>query len=435
MRRFLRGFFTFLLVAVVISVFISNTIFDEDYPILELDLDRFSDTRNQALENVDFAVDLVHTTQYNYLWLTGKGDPGYNFLPVDVNFLRKLKSNAIVLSLSHLPVFNEKQEIRQDYAEALKRYYHSVRLSDEAREDEMKSLKIALIWLRPLTGFAEKQEARAVDFLFQQMRFAHGLQKEGGSMLLTCSLALPGVSERAIVQSRFARIVFEALRRLEKEEPAHNQRLLLVNAYEKDNLCRSGGELIQLLRKIVDQNNISGAPIRNIGKKIGIAIDVAALFAIWQDRGLPFYKNRQGDPLSQAQWVEEISKEFTERDFQGAIVKRHIKALLVSYYDPNRQKVGELPYHYPFSRAQDSHRALDQLRLVLKLYELSSLRSDEGGTVVLQVPLRELFPVVHRTIKPLARAWNLYLMKDGADRWEYVYSFELVRRYLSTYVR
>ena len=93
--------------------------------------------------------------------------------------------------------------------------------------------------------------------------------------------------------------------------------------------------------------------------------------------------------------------------------------------------------HLPYTRFEKPRYAINQLRFLEKIYELSNIGEEGRGFIVLSIPREMLFPALHTTVKlaiaKLKKNYTkkFYLKQNGAQRWEQIYSLRVVRNYLA----
>lgn len=425
MKRILRGAFSLLLFLIIASFLLSNIVFQERFEKLELDLGELPPAIKNQPRKLSFAVDFAHTSQYDYVFLQKKGGRSsaniHAFLPIDINLMSKLKTDFFVVNLNHLPVFLENGEIRKDYILSLKAYYDSVQIPIQ---EDPKKLKLAAVrFINPLSDISYVL-GKPENFLIQQFKIAN-LFYQGqttGMVILPCGEIFDSKINKDTQLYQLAKQIFDSWRLAEKESEVKLQVLLLNSpGFANLALCQSLKD-IQILVKQIRQLNVAlNQPIRGIEDRLGVALDIAALYRVWYDRSSPHYKDKKNQPLSYTAFWEEVKKELIDNSNRPLV-----KFILASFYSKD-EKDG---YHLPFSRSRDTRTLLEQLKFLAQVVQFAEF-SPENGFLSLEIPLRELFPIVHRFAKPLAKAWGLYRKPNGADKSEFIYSQELIEKYLA----
>ena len=72
-----------------------------------------------------------------------------------------------------------------------------------------------------------------------------------------------------------------------------------------------------------------------------------------------------------------------------------------------------------------------QVQMLLDIYDFSALGLEGETFIALEMPARQKFPVLHMTVRPLARKLGFEEKKDGSDISEIEKSLLLVRSTLA----
>ncbi len=458
MNKLVRSFVTFLTVVVIGSVVVSFFM-DEHYETTEIKIPGAGAALQSRLRATQFALPLVDISGYNYHWLATRlgrqNELNRAYTAVDANFMRKLGIYSTVFDMNSVALLRVDNTLMREKVQELAHYYNSLRLPDRVQED--RPVKVSLAESRLLAPVvteynyaANSQPARTA--LLSQLQAAAILMKDNGlpykDVVLQAGYIPSDVQKNyGAYAARYslgqlARNIFDAQRQLEKEMPDNRLRVLLINSPWDINFQTANvrlGLTVQELKVVYDElvqlNASYGNPIPDYANRVGIAIDVAALHSVWLAKESPHYKDSRRLPLTQSALTEELLKILVVRDYRGNVKNRLLKSLHASYFLDTEDGRNQLSMYLPYTRAPLARSVLNQLKLTTDLFTEADIALGNGGTVVLSMPRRELFPIVHRLAKPLARRWGLYLKNDGADGSEQLYSLNLLRDYLNINLR
>lgn len=475
MRRLFSSFITILVIALVISTIVSFFI-GEDQKTLEIDFPTVENSITPREQATWFTMSVSDTSGYNYNWLSTRLKAGDDrpeisdrMLAVNSNFYRSNNMPYVAIDMLYSGLFDPSMSMRFDALKKMTSYYESIHTQNTPGLEHFKK-QSAIGIVKWFSHVPEKYyEAMTVNYadssdrtrlaVFNQMLASHRLMNtselEYNDILLRPGYIPEEARQYGITAftrdqalRQVARNLFEGWRKMQKVAPENKLRILVANSSYPPPAAQipvdaclgmNPSDLITIINELIQQNRIYGNVIPEIENRVGIAVDAAALYSVWQATDVDLFKSENKEPLAYSEFLNSLSDTFIEKNYNQVVQKRHIKAIVASYYQQanvNSKDRLKLPY----SRASRPDKVLNQLKLTADLYNMSTIgvqhrQGPAYGFVILDMPRGELFPLVHRVIKPLANRYNLYLKKGAASPWEQQYSLDLLRSYLKSRAR
>ena len=115
-----------------------------------------------------------------------------------------------------------------------------------------------------------------------------------------------------------------------------------------------------------------------------------------------------------------------------ACCRTKLKAIYASYARDNdeKRKWGE-SINLPYQRSSTERLMKLQVQMLMDTYDFSAIGLESETFISLEMPARQKFPLLHMTVRPLARKLGFDEKKDGSDISEIEKSLLLVRNTLA----
>lgn len=419
----------------------------------------------ETSNTVEWVTPLSNVAGYNWFLahlMHAKSNLTSHYVNVDSTYYRDSKSGMAIYSIM-LGVLTPEMELKLDKLEELKKYYESQKIYDgnkilpisrnvliwhsNAHGDLFKPFFIDYAGLSERTKKAYKNQFKIADVLlkpdkqgFKTILFDAGVIKEDLRKNF-------GVNAKYVFLQRVATNLFLSWVNAERENKNSKFRILFVNGnpfykagtYTEDVYPTINALLLKQLRyAILNLNKANGFPLGNLAQRLGFAVDVSNLMALWKLKEFPYYKDKRGHPLSLEKVKEIWQQEWISRVPNGTVYERPTQMILASFFAKNSKKWHAMDLgHYPYSRASSTQEVTEQVDVFHFFYEISSMSKTEYdlptfkpyGYVLLDIPREKLFPIVHLFFKPFVKKYEnqFFLKKVGASREEQLYSLRLLQ--------
>lgn len=454
MRRAISSIISLLLIVLVIS-FIVSLLTADRFSYLDIELQQAEGSAFFSSRNT--AVSINSLTENNYQWLHSRiyhHDADRGFQHIDLRPLHDNNLYAVEVSLPHAGFFKNNMQLNEKRLQEIADYYAAVKMP---RKEDGPGQTVKISSIRGISRHLNSElktdyagEAEAVEESLH-------LQFKAVEAITAVTNPAPLVIEPGIIPeesrqryseyymrrgalSDAARNIFQAWRSYinekEKNDETVNISIALLNSAPGDyRLGVSLSELSDLREQIIRLNRAYGSPVENIEEKLSIAVDTSNLFEAWQSGAAEEYINdRTDEPVSEKRLAELLKEELTRKVYNSDKPEVYLSIAYISYYGGNLAEKAQSGRNLPYTRAENARDLMQQLRL-LKALTGDAVRFRDDFQLVAHMPVREMFPLVHRIVKPLARAWNFYFKRDGSDHDELEASLQIVHRYLNTQFR
>lgn len=446
------------LLALVVSALIISTIISffmrESFESLPVKSAATPVKLTRRMQETTFTVSTEYVSRYDYNWLAHKlqilhNHTGKRMLPVPVNFYLSNNLTFAEYPLSAMDVIDTDCNVRAEKITAARRYLKSLQVLNN--EGKKVGLHLASFRAIPeaVTLHYSDTAPRAEKCLGAQLA-ALG---EISFLQDSASLVLPAFQsirvnlapfERAQLIDRIGRNIYAAIADSYKKNPAHKVRVLLTNTvpYAQAQtlpFAELAGQFVGLnpeeltaIKNAAIGANGSIVAVPDLAKRIEIGIDTAVIWQLWQTPKIPNYKDASGEPLLYEDLVLSLRRALTDSDAAGVLQNRKLKAIYASYARDNdeKRKWGE-SINLPYQRSSTERLMKLQVQLLLDLYDFSAVGIEGETFIALEMPARQKFPLLHATVRPLAKKLGLEEKRDGSDISEIEKSLLLVRNTLA----
>jgi len=436
------------LVALVISAFLISTIVSffmrdtfEDLPVKSSNAPV---KLTRRMQDTTFTVSSEYVSRYDYNWLTEKLQilkdvGGRRILPVPVNFYLANNLTHAEYPFAGLDMLDVDCNLRGEKIAPTRQYFKALQVN--SNENKKVGLHLASFRAIPegISLRYNDNAGGAVKCLAQQLMALGDLQ-ESVSLVLPASQSLRvnlSAGERAAHLSQLGRNIQAALTEAYRKNPAHKVRVILTNLipYAQAQVLPFSELAGQFVGLTPDELNAikaaalganSGVP--DLGQRIDIGLDTAVIWQLWQTAKVPYYKDGSGEPVLYEDLLLSLRRALTEGESAGAIQNRKLKAIYASYARDNdeKRKWGE-SINLPYQRSSVERLMKLQVQMLLDIYEFSAVGLENETYIALEMPSRQKFPLLHMTVRPLARKLGLEEKKDGSDTGEIENSLLLMR--------
>lgn len=452
MRKAVGSLMALILSALLISTIISFFIRDS-FDTLPVKVSNAPVKLTRRTQDTTFLVSAEYLSRYDYNWLADKfqspKDIKHRILPVPVNFYVSNQLAHAEYPFSGLEVTDTECNVKLERIPALRRYFKSLQVLTS--ESKKTALHIASFRALPegITLRYTDSAGRAAKCLAAQL-IALG---ELSFLQDSVSLVLPAYQsvrvnlapyERAALLAQAGRNIYTAMAEAHRKNPAHRVRILLTNIvpYTQAQVlpfAELAGQFVGLtpeeltaIRDAAIAANGSLAYIPDLAKRIDLGLDTSVIWQLWQTPKVPFYKDASGEPLLYEDLVLALRRALTDAAGAGVVQNRKLKAIYAAYARDNdeKRKWGE-SINLPYQRASTERLQKLQLQLLLDVYDFSAVGLEPDTYIALEMPARQRFPLLHMTVRPLAKKLGFDEKKDGSDSAEIEGSLRLLRSALA----
>lgn len=445
MRKALGSLLALLVSALLISTIISFFM-RETFETLPVKLSNAPVKLTRRVQDTAFMVSTEYISRYDFNWLADKlqlpKDITHRILPVPVNFYVANQIAHAEYPLQGLGLIDNECNTRLERVPALRRYFKSLYVTSS--EGKKSPLHIAALRALPETTTLRYTDSsvRAAKCLAAQL-VALG---ELSFLQESVSLVLPAFQsvrvnlaayERAALLAQVGRNIYTAAAEAYKKNPAHRVRILLTNLvpYAQAQVLpfsELAGQFVGLvpeellaIKNAALAMNGSIVYIPDLAKRIELGLDTAVIWQLWQTAKVPFYKDQSGEPLLYEDLVLALRRVLLEGE---GLQNRRLKVLYASYARDNdeKRKWGE-SINLPYQRASTERLQKLQIQMLLDIYDFSAVGLEPETYIALEMPARQRFPLLHMTVRPLAKKLGFEEKKDGSDSSEIEGSLRLLR--------
>lgn len=445
MRKALGSLFALIVSALLISTIISFFM-RESFETLPVKTPSAPVKLTRRVQDTAFMISTEYVSRYDFNWLAEKlqlpKDMTHRILPVPVNFYATNQIAYAEYPVQGLELIDGECNARLERVPSLRRYFKSLHVLTS--EGKKSPLHIASFRALPETVTLRYTDgsARVVKCLTAQL-IALG---ELSFLQESVSLVLPALQsvrvnlapyERAALLAQAGRNIYAALAEAYKKNPAHRVRVLLTNLvpYTQAQVLpfsELSGQFVGLVpEELIAIKNaalaMNGAVvyIPDLAKRIELGLDTAVIWQLWQTAKVPFYKDASGEPLLYEDLILALRRTLTDGE---GVQNRKLKALYASYARDNdeKRKWGE-SINLPYQRASSERLQKLQIQMLLDIYDFSAVGLEAETYIALEMPARQRFPLLHVTVRPLARKLGFEEKKDGSDSAEIEGSLKLLR--------
>ena len=448
--------------------------------------------KSRKFKNTRFSYGLSDISGYNYGHLEANGkDLNYNttksYPVVDREFYLRNEVYSASFNILYSGLLNGSFDLDQIKLDDLRGYYQSVPVkattklkhADQGRGGSFSLAISDVRWLSPHVSesfskqrmnYAEKSEQVEKAILSQFKitdqidRTSQGFKNASFELGYVTRTAIKRQGAAAAKRSSLRQVsvnIFNAWRKFEKEYPLNRVRLLIRNSYQSDHeindhstkvtkvkeqdlliLGENLADCVTVRSTIIRLNQTHGNPVKNLKARLGFALDTSNLIGVWQSQNNLDYKTKDKTPILQSKLLELLETSFVKTR-KNQTVERQIHLIYASMNSAPEKLAINSKYnastggHLPYTRFEKPRYAINQLRFLEKVYEISNIGEEGRGFIVLSIPREMLFPALHSTVKLAIAKLNknytkkFYLKQNGAQRWEQVYSLRVVRNYLA----
>ena len=492
MRGTIKGLVSFLVVVVLGSTVVSIVWgWVNDRPrkdaadlVPELQVEK-----SRKFKNTQFSYGLSDISGYNYGHFEANGkDTNYNttksYPVVDREFYLRNEVYSASFNILYSGLLNDSFDLDQIKLDDLRGYYQSVpvkvtRKLQHADEGRAGSLSLAISdvrWLSPHVSesfskqrinYAEKSE-QVEKAILSQFKITDQIDRtnpgfknasfELGYVVRTAIKRQGAAAAKRTSLRQVSVNIFNAWRKFEKEYPLNRVRLLIRNSYQSDHeindsstkvkqqdlliLGENLADCVTVRSTIIRLNQTHGNPVKNLKARLGFALDTSNLIGVWQSQNNSDYKTKDKTPILQSKLLELLENSFVKTR-KNQTTEKQIHLIYASMnrapekLSINSKYNASTDSHLPYTRFEKLRYAINQLRFLEKVYEISNIGEEGRGFIVLSIPRETLLPALHTTVKLAIVKLNknykkkFYLKQNGAQRWEQIYSLRVVRNYLA----
>lgn len=445
MRKALGSLFALIISAFLISTIVSffmRDVFD-DLPV------KASSTPvklTRRMQETAFSVSTEYVSRYDYNWLAEKiqlfkDRSGRRILPVPINFYLNNNLSHAEYPFSGLDMVDGDCNLREEKIAATRQYFKSLQVLGS--ENKKVGLHLASFRAIPegATLHYSDNAPRAAKCLASQI-IALG---EISFLQDSVSLVIPALqalrvnlsqAERSQLIDMAGRNIASAVAEAYKKNPAHKVRIILTNAIpyaqaQSQPFSELAGQFVGLSpEELAAVKNAAlkagGSP--DLAKRIEFGLDTSVIWQLWQTAKVPYFKDASGEPLLYEDMILALRRELADTDGAGVIQNRKLKAIYAGYARDNdeKKKWGE-SINLPYQRSSGERLMKLQVQMLLDIYDFSAIGLESETYIALEMPSRQKFPLLHATIRPLARKLGLEEKKDGSDISEIENSLLLMR--------
>ncbi|GAB4431282.1 MAG: hypothetical protein OHK0011_14120 [Turneriella sp.] len=452
MRKAVGSLMALILSALLISSIVSFFT-RESFDTLPVKASNAPVKLTRRMQETSFMVSAEYVSRYDFNWLAEKlqlpKEITHRILPVPVNFYVSNQLAHAEYPFSGLEVTDSECNLKPERIPSLRRYFKSLQVFSS--ESKKTPLHIASFRALPegITLRYSDTAARVAKCLAAQV-VALG---EISFLQDSVSLVLPALQsvrvnlapyERNALLAQAGRNIYAAIAEAHKKNPAHRVRILLTNTvpYSHAQILPFSdltGQFVGLtpeelsaIKSAAIAANGSVVYVPDLAKRIELGLDTSVIWQLWQTAKVPFYKDTSGEPLLYEDMVLALRRALTETDAAGAVQSRRLKAIYAAYARDNdeKRKWGE-SINLPYQRASTERLQKLQLQLLLDVYDFSAIGLEPETYIALEMPARQRFPLLHMTIRPLAKKLGFDEKRDGSDSGEIEGSLLLLRSALA----
>jgi len=445
MRKAVGSLFALIISAFIISTIVSFFMRDgfDNLPV------KSSSTPvklTRRMQETTFAVSAEYVSRYDYNWLAEKLNilkdrGGRRILPVPVNFYLGNNLNHAEYPFAGLDMVDGDCNLRTEKIAATRQYFKSLQVLSSDNK------KVGL----HLASFRAIPESVNLHYTDNAPRSAKCLSAQlvalGEISFLqdSVSLVLPAyqalrvnlsAGERAQLIDNAGKNIAAAIADAYKKNPAHKVRVTLTNiipytAAQSLPFSELAGQFVGLTPDelaAIKAAAVAAGGAPDMGQRIEFGLDTSVIWQMWQTAKVPYLKDASGEPLLYEDMVLALRRSLADTDGAGVIQNRKLKAIYAGYARDNdeKKKWGE-SINLPYQRSSGERLMKLQVQLLLDVYDFSAVGLEPETYIALEMPSRQKFPVLHATVRPLARKLGLEEKKDGSDISEIENSLLLMR--------
>ncbi|MBL8033583.1 MAG: hypothetical protein JNJ69_07785 [Leptospiraceae bacterium] len=408
----------------------------------------------RRMQETMFSVSTEYVSRYDYNWLTEKlhvlRDPaGRRLLPVPVNFYLSNNLSFAEYPLAAMDVIDSDCNVRSEKIVTTRRYLKSLQVANsEGKKTGLHVASYRALGENVTLHYTDASPRAAKCLAAQVMALGEiSFLQDSASLVLPAFQALRvnlAPYERAELIDRAGRNIYTAIAEAYKKNPAHKVRVLITNTVpymqaQSLPFAELAGQFVGLtaeeltaMKNAALASNGAAGVVPDLGKRIEIGIDTAVIWQLWQTAKIPYYKDASGEPMLYEDMILALRRSLTDSDAAGVLQNRKLKAIYASYARDNdeKKKWGE-SINLPYQRASAERLMKLQVQMLLDIYDFSAVGLEGETFIALEMPARQKFPVLHMTVRPLARKLGFEEKKDGSDISEIEKSLLLVRSTLA----
>ncbi len=445
MRKALGSLFALIISAFIISTIVSFFM-REGFENLPVKSSSTPVKLTRRMQETTFTVSTEYVSRYDYNWLAEKlqilkDKNGRRILPVPVNFYQGNNLTHAEYPFAGLDMVDGDCNLRTEKIAATRQYFKSLQVS--GGENKKVGLHLASFRAIPegVTLHYTDTAPRAAKCLAAQIVALGEISflQDSVSLVLPAYQALrvnlaPG--ERKQLIENAGRNIAAAIAEAYKKNPAQQVRIILTNAIpyaaaQSLPFSELAGQFVGLTPdELASVKAVAlaagGSP--DLDKRIEFGLDTSVVWQLWQTPKVPYFKDASGEPLLYEDMVLSLRRSLADIDAAGVIQNRKLKAIYASYARDNdeKKKWGE-SINLPYQRSSGERLMKLQVQMLLDIYDFSAVGLESETYVALEMPSRQKFPLLHATIRPLARKLGFDEKKDGSDISEIENSLLLMR--------
>lgn len=445
MRKALGSLFALIISAFIISTIVSFFM-REGFDNLPVKSASAPVKLTRRMQETTFTVSTEYVSRYDYNWLAEKlqimkDRSGRRLLPVPVNFYQGNSLSHAEYPFAGLDLVDGDCNLRGEKIAAIRQYFKSLQVT--GGENKKVSLHLASFRAIPesVTLHYTDTAPRAAKCLAAQIEALGEISflQDSVSLVLPAYQALRvnlSNAERNQLIDNAGRNIAAALADAYKKNPAHKVRVILTNTIpyafaQSLPVSELAGQFVGLspdeLASVKDAAVKAGG-VPELAKRIEFGLDTSVVWQLWQTPKVPYFKDASGEPLLYEDMVLALRRSLADTDAAGVIQNRKLKAIYAGYARDNdeKKKWGE-SINLPYQRSSGERLMKLQVQMLIDIYDFSAVGLENETYIALEMPSRQKFPLLHATIKPLARKLGLEEKKDGSDISEIENSLLLVR--------
>jgi hypothetical protein len=445
MRKALGSLFALIISAFIISTIVSFFM-REGFDNLPVKSSSTPVKLTRRMQETTFTVSTEYVSRYDYNWLAEKlqilkDRAGRRILPVPVNFYVGNNLTHAEYPFAGLDMVDGDCNLRTEKIAATRQYFKSLQVS--SGENKKVGLHLASFRAIPegVTLHYTDTAPRVSKCLAAQLVALGEISflQDSVSLVLPAYQALRvnlSQGERKQLIENAGRNIAAAISEAYKKNPAHQVRVILTNAIpyaaaQSLPFSELAGQFVGLTPDELASIKAAalaagGAP--ELDKRIEFGLDTSVVWQLWQTPKVPYFKDASGEPLLYEDMVLSLRRSLADVDAAGVIQNRKLKAIYASYARDNdeKKKWGE-SINLPYQRSSGERLMKLQVQMLLDIYDFSAVGLETETYVALEMPSRQKFPLLHATVRPLARKLGFEEKKDGSDISEIENSLLLMR--------
>ncbi len=453
MRKALNSLLALIVSALIISTIISFFMRDS-FETLPVKSASTPVKLTRRMQETTFTVSAEYVSRYDYNWLADKlhilrDHAGRRMLPVPVNFYLSNNLTFAEYPLTAMDVLDSDCNPRAEKIAATRRYLKSLQVVNN--ENKKVGLHLASFRSIPeaVTLRYTDTAARAAKCLGAQLVALGEISflQDSASLVLPAFQALRvnlAPYERAQLIAQAGRNIYAAIAEAYKKNPAHKVRVLITNTVpyaqaQSLPFAELAGQFVGLspdelnaIKNAAVAANGTIVAVPDLQKRIEIGLDTSVVWQLWQTPKIPYFKDASGEPLLYEDMILSLRRSLTDSDGAGVLQNRKLKAIYASYARDNdeKRKWGE-SINLPYQRSSTERLMKLQVQMLLDTYDFSAIGLESETYIALEMPARQKFPLLHMTVRPLARKLGFDEKKDGSDISEIEKSLLLIRNSLA----